>query len=204
MWYFRLPPWKRTPEISAVFLLRGRAWRLRFYLIEAPESRPQRHSDQIDHVAQRCRMRFDSPVQRAPVPQRGFSKTFKWLLLLLIKCNLCRISNLIWGHTLVSFQLQITSSAICKIVFVQTMSAGDWAKRQFTPGRQSKCQSQCEKKTHQLPCQMQLYKSIIDVVHTSPFFYWTSHFQWFNSRIIDYLKWAGLRFLFLDCGRKIV
>lgn len=119
MWYFRLPPWKRTPEISVVFLLRGRAWRLRFYLIEAPESRPQRHSDQIDHVAQRCRMRFDSPVQRAPVPQRGFSKTFKWLLLLLIKCNLCHISNLIWGHTLVSFQLQITSSAICKIVFVQ-------------------------------------------------------------------------------------
>lgn len=124
MWYFRLPPWKRTPEISAVFLLRGRAWRLRFYQIEAPESRPQRHSDQIDHVAQRCRMRFDSPVQRTPVPQRDFSKTFKWLLLLFLKCNLCRISNLIWGHTLVSFQLQITSSAICKIVFVQTMSAG--------------------------------------------------------------------------------
>lgn len=96
--FFRLC--KTTPEISAVFLLPSRAWRLRFYLIEAPESRPQRHSGQIDHVAQRCYVRFDSPVQRVHVAQRDLGKMFKWLLLLLwlfwrvFWC--CCISNLIW------------------------------------------------------------------------------------------------------------
>lgn len=71
-------------------------------------------------------MRFDSPVQRAShVPQRDLQQNVQMIVVVVIILMQPLLHQQFNLRSLDSFQIQITPSTICEIVYVQTMSAGD-------------------------------------------------------------------------------